>query len=214
MKTSNSAIRWELMNGSTSAIRALQNRRAPAITYYRRVVFTMAMERLREISDMIGSAETEHTGKARYDREGNFLGRGKGVLPSIKAMFPEVKHWRSGPAELKRTIDQAKSEDFLQLLTSAIREVELERGEQLELFVRQAPADQLEDFLPVMYPPHKGNRRCRHCRKTHSSELHRFHARGAFERTHPTPEQKRERKADRAANKNKGVPAWVTEDEF
>jgi hypothetical protein len=65
--------------------------------------------------------------------------------------------------------------------------VEGSSGEQLELFIKQAPRQQLLELPPVIFPPHQGNKKCKHCRAPHASALHRFHLKGAFDRSHPGP---------------------------
>lgn len=171
----------------------------PPKTYYRRAVFMLALERLREIRETIEQfIRTEsHTGKAYRDTQGEVIGRGKGIMPSLSKSFPEVRYWTRGPAALARTIKQAKTPDYFYLLEGAVHQVEGISGEQLALFVKTAPQQQLLELPPVMFPPHTGTRRCKTCRRPHSSHLHRFHLRGSFDKTHPGPVEAKHRKAAR-----------------
>lgn len=169
----------------------------PRESYYRRAVYTLALERLAEIRKAIKDHDTQHTGKVYRDEQGEAIGRGKGILPSLKISFKEIRGWDSGPAALAKTIHEAKSPAYFDLLEASLKRVEADQGEQLERFIQSATARQLEQFPAIVFPPHKGNRRCRHCRKPHVSELHRFHTSGSFDRTHPTREGKRARAADR-----------------
>lgn len=155
----------------------------PLDTYWRRAIYELALHRLGDIVEAIKGFDTSHTGKVYRDEQGEAIGRGRGILPSLKKQFKELR-WDKSPAELRRTITQAKTPAYFQLLERAIAAVENESGEQLELFVKRAPKAQLREIPPVVYPAHQGKRSCRHCRRPHSSTLHRFHLRGSFAKTH------------------------------
>jgi hypothetical protein len=182
----------------------------PKEVYYRRAVYQMALARLQEILKAIEAHEGHATGKAFRNEHGDVVGRGKGILPSLRREFPEVPEWKEGPAHLARTIRQAKSADYFDLLQAAVHQVESRDGEQLELFIKAAPRAQLDEIPPVMYPAHKGTARCRHCRSPHASALHRFHLRGAFDNTHPGPGRaeirKKERERERERWQDEEVP--------
>jgi hypothetical protein len=169
----------------------------PKQTYYRRAVYQLALERLRSIVHAIEDHDTQHTGKVYRNEQGEAIGRGKGIMPSLAKEFPEVRYWTKGPALLAKTIREAKTPLYFQLLQDAVHQVEGTAGEQLELFVMSAPRAQLDEIPPVIYPAHKGTARCKHCRSPHSSALHRFHLRGSYSSTHPGAEEARHRKKER-----------------
>ncbi len=174
----------------------------PKEVYYRRAVYQLALERLRSIVDAIKGHDTQHTGKVYRNEQGEAIGRGKGIMPSIAREFPEARYWTKGPAALKKTILQANTPAYFALLQGAVHQVEGIAGEQLELFVKSAPRAQLDQIPPVLYPAHKGTARCRHCRSPHNSALHRFHLKGSYIETHPGPERAAVRKRERDRDRN------------
>lgn len=169
----------------------------PKDVYYRRAVYQIALERLRVIQDAIKAHDTQHTGKVYRDEHGNAVGRGKGIMPSLGRQFPEVRDWTKGPALLARTIREAKTPLYFELLQDAVNQVEAQDGEQLELFVKSADKQTLAELPPVMYPAHQGNKSCTHCRAPHPAALHRFHLRGSFDRSHIGQEEAAHRKRER-----------------
>lgn len=200
-------IDWLELNHPTAA--QLAHRRqlnVPPIVYYRRAVYALALERLEsiaiELEDFIDSGRSKMTGKVWDSRSeigiGEVRRRGKGIMPSLQRTYPELKHWDSGPARLLKVIRDAKTPEYFRLLQGAIHQVESRSGEQLELFItRQATRQQLDELAPVMYPAHQGKRSCRYCKKPHPASLHRFHLRGAYTQTHPSPAAKRSNKEER-----------------
>lgn len=175
----------------------------PKDTYYRRAVYMIALERLHDIRDAIKSHDTQHTGRAYRNERGDVVGRGKGILPSLEKQFREVRGWTKGPAALRKTIEDAKSPAYFTLLQAAVHQVEADQGEQLELFVKTSPRATLDDLPPVIYPAHKGSRKCKKCRRPHSAAVHRFHLKGSFIETHPGPARAAHRRADRAADRER-----------
>ncbi len=159
----------------------------PLEIYYARAVFLRALWRLDEIAQAIKGFETEMTGKAYQVAEGVRV-RGKGVLPSLRRQFPELRGFsdKIGPQDYVRMITgRKKTPEYFALLNHAVREVENHEGNSIETWVQRAPQSELQALPPVQYPPHKGTAQCKHCRQFHSTDLHRFHLRGARLRTHP-----------------------------
>lgn len=179
--------------------------------YIRRALFAVAVDRLEIIRQEIEAFDTKHTGKVYRDEYGDAVGRGKGVMPSMRRTYPELRNWEAGPARLVKTIREKKSADYLWLLGGALEEVDATQGDRIAEYVQRASADELKQFPPVLFEPHTGRKSCRHCKQRHSADVHRFHTSGAFARTHPTPEEKQLRKRKREESKGRGLPAWVTE---
>lgn len=157
-------------------------------TYYRRAVHEQARARLDEIAESIRGAQTEMTGKAFRDEHGEVVGRGRGIMPSLGKSYPEVSGWPFGPAKLLKTIRGRKTPAYFDLLRDAEHEVEILDGDQLELFVMGAPRTQLKQLPPIVYPPHSGTAKCKHCPVPHPPGQHRSHLKGSFDRTHPGAE--------------------------
>lgn len=179
--------------------------------YIRRALFAVAVDRLEVIRQEIEAFDTKHTGKVYRDEYGDAVGRGKGVMPSMRRSYPELRNWEAGPARLVKTIREKKSLDYLWLLGGALEEVDSTQGDRIAEYVQGAPADELKQFPPVLFEPHAGRKSCRHCKQRHSADVHRFHTSGAFGRTHPTPDEKELRRRKRQESKGRGLPAWVTE---
>jgi len=199
-------------------LRAIQNGWLSQETAYRRIVYQLAIGRLNAVADMIDSAERDMTGKAYSEEDPSgyhtrATKRGKGVMPSIKAVFPELTGWKDGPARLLKIITKPvkPSDEWFALLRGAIEATEEEQGDEIQKFVVRSPQTVLRNVAPVVFPPHTGNARCKTCRGGHSEDLHRFHTAGAFARTHPTPLKQRQRAAERKTLANDDMPSWVTE---
>lgn len=176
----------------------------PKETYYRRAVYQLALERLRSIEETIKDFQRDsHTGKVYRNEQGEAIGRGKGLMPSLAKQFPEVRYWTSGPDALRRTIRQASTPAYFMLLQAAVNQVEGTSGEQLELFVKTADKQTLAEIPPVLYPAHKGTKKCKTCRHPHSSALHRFHLAGSFDRTHPGPARAAVRRKQRERDRDR-----------
>lgn len=175
----------------------------PPETYYRRLLYQVALDRLAAIADAIAHGETERTGKAYRNEQGDVVRRGKGVMPTLLRMYPETKGWSRGPAALRKTILEAKTPEYFTLLQAAVHAAEADQGEQLELFIKTAPRADLAALPPVVYPAHRGNRRCKICRRPHAAALHRFHLHGAFDQTHIGPARADARKKKRDRDKER-----------
>jgi hypothetical protein len=153
----------------------------PQETYYRRLLYSLALHRLALIVQAIDTFEGG-TGKVRRDEHGRAIGRGAGL--NLHRQFSEVKK-DARLQTLRATILKARSPAYFELLQGAVDAIEHEQGDELENYIRTAPAADLEELPPVAYPAHQGNRRCKLCRRPHPAEIHRFHLARAFANTHP-----------------------------
>jgi len=154
----------------------------PLETYYRRLLYSVALHRLTDIVKAIDSFEGG-TGRAFRNEHGDVVGRGTGL--NLYKQFSEVPEG-ARPQALRKTILKARSPAYFELLQGAIDAIEREQGNALEEYIRTASREQLEQLEPVTYPAHQGNRRCKECRGPHPAEVHRFHLARSFDNTHRT----------------------------
>lgn len=170
-----------------------------------RLLFSAAKARLQDVREALRSFQAgSHTGKAYRDVYGDVVGRGKGIMPSLSIQYPEVSGWT--PGELLKTIESQKGRKYLALLDAAVSNAEDDKS--LQRIAKQTTVADLQALPPVLYPAHKGSRRCTHCGEPHARSQHRFHGKGSFDRTHGRTGRREVPDFYQAEE----VPAWVLEE--
>lgn len=168
-----------------------------------RLAFQAAQSVLRDVAAQIRSFDTHHTGKVLRDVHGDAVGRGRGIMPGLTRDYPSLSVWEGKPSKLAAAIEAGKGQKYVQVLDGVLHDIESQPS--LVRFARSAPLAELRKLPAIAYPPHRGSAKCLSCGHTHGRGSHRFHGRGAFDRTHGITRRRAER-----PDLGEEVPDWVT----